>query len=307
MSDNELLNVELSRSTFLKASAGIAASLFLSELIDQKSAIGLSMEEFSKVPSWSQDFSKMPNGQPDPKYWNYITGNIVPGYNDQAQTYTSSPSNIRIENGVLILEAKLQNKDNRQYTSSEIETQGKFGFVHGKLEASIRLPKGIGTWPAAWLLPTNPKWNPKKYGLTGPAANWELNGEIDIMETVGFESPRVYPGIHTESNFSKKASKPFNITVPNDTTEFHTYGVEKTADSIVFTLDGQPKRRIVKTSNNPEDWPFEQEYYLIFDLALGGQWGSIDKKQFPETDGIDNSKSPWLMEVKNISFYDQVN
>jgi beta-glucanase (GH16 family) len=304
---SEILEAKISRSTFLKVSATLASSLFLADFIDDRSAEGITTEQFSNTPSWSQDFSKMKNGRLDRKYWNYVTGNTVPGYTDDAETYTNSPSNVRIEDGVLILEAILQNKDDRKYTSSEVDTQGKFGFVHGKLEATIRLPKGIGTWPAAWLLPTNPKYNPAKFGLTGPGANWELNGEIDFMETTGFEGNRVYPDIHTTSTYSETNSNPFNITVPNDTNQFYTYGLEKTAESIVFTLNGKPVRRIDKMSNNPESWPFEQEFYLIFNLAMGGEWGSIDEKQFPTTDGIQNSNSPWLMEIKNIDFFEPIN
>jgi len=295
-------DARFSRADFLKGAIALSSGLYLSQ-IPQIESSGANTEQFATTPSWSQDFSKMKNGQPDPKYWNYVLGNTVPGYNYEAETLTKNPNNVRIENGVLVIEARVQNKNDRQYTSAYITTQGKFGFEYGKLETSLKLPNGIGTWPAAWLLPTKPKYNPAPYGLTGSDASWKINGEIDFAEAIGFMPGFVYPSDHTAANFSQKLSDPFHKTVKNDTSVFHTYGVEKLPSNITFTFDGKPYLTIPKRSDSPIEWPFEQEYFLILNLAMGGKWGGMDKNSTTNSAGIDNASGPWKYEIESINFY----
>ncbi|HUC88313.1 MAG TPA: glycoside hydrolase family 16 protein, partial [Candidatus Binatia bacterium] len=226
---------QMTRLEFLRGVAALTGSLLIPQSFYKESNGAAVSERFSPNPSWVQDFSKMADGQPDPEYWNYVLGNTVPGYNNEAETLTNRPSNIRIQNGLLVIEARVQEDNDRQYTSAEIDTQGKFGFEYGKLEVNLKLPEGIGTWPAAWLLPTKPKYNPLKYGLTVPNGNWRINGEIDFAEAIGAMPGYVYPSVHTSSNFGKTNNDPVHLDIPNDTTAFHTYGVEKLPDSIVFT------------------------------------------------------------------------
>lgn len=176
-------------------------------------------------------------------------------------------------------------------------------MVSGTL--NLKIPSGIGTWPAAWLLPTNPRYNPARFGLEQNGGNnWLLNGEIDLMETVGSEAGLIYPDVHTvdHDKAEKNNPNPFSLSVPDDAENFHTYGVEKSANSIVFTLDGTPYHRFDKTSNSPLLWPFDQRYFLILNLAMGGTWGGMSKAEFPPN-GIDDSKSPWLMKVRSIAYY----
>ena len=272
---------EISRAEFLKFTALIASGLLLPNWLGVDVARATesrisSSEQFDTAPSWEQDFSRLPDGQPSAKYWNYVTGNIVPGYNNEAETYTDRPRNVRVEDGVLIIEALEESFDGRKCTSGRIDTQGKFDFTFGKLEVDLRIPSGIGSWPAAWLLPSNPRYNPAQFGLRGASADWELNGEIDFMETVGSEIGKIYPDVHTVANdkVEQKNLNPFFKSVPDDAVNFHRYGIEKLPDSIVFTLDGFPYHRFNKPADSPLSWPFDQNYFLVLNLAMGGTWGN---------------------------------
>jgi beta-glucanase (GH16 family) len=75
---------------------------------------------------------------------------------------------------------------------------------------------------------------------------------------------------------------------------FHRYGIIKTPNKITFTIDGKPYASRSKKSNSPLDWPYNQPYYLILNLAIGGKWAGAN--------GIDNASAPWLMQVKSISY-----
>lgn len=244
--------------------------------------------------TWTYDFTKRPNGVLSRLDWNFESGTDVSNYNGEAQAYTSNTQNVRIEAGKLIIEAKPQNLDGKQYTSARINTQGKFDFTYGTLEVDMKLPTGNGTWPAAWLLPANPKYQANTYGITATSPYaWALNGEIDFEESVGYIPGQNIPAIHSFNEVQRASTYSPGI-VPTSATDFHRYGVIKTPDSITFTIDGVPYNSRHKTSNDPREWPYDQPYYLILDLALGGSWAGAH--------GIDNSTAPWQLQVKSISY-----
>lgn len=261
-------------------------------------AIAIHGEQFSKLPDWEQNFTRMPDGSLDNRFWNIVTsqnGLQIAGYNHEAEAYTDHPRNVRIENGLLVLEAVKQNYEGRHYTSARINTQGKFDFTHGKLEADMRLPAGRGTWPAFWLLPDHPRYNQAKYGVAQDQNfGWLLNGEIDIMEAIGAEPNLNQPDAHT---YSARKTDQFTKAVPvkNMYQGFHRYGLEKTPASLIFTLDGMAVYEVKRTSDDPKKWPYEQPYYPILNLAIGGDWANQK--------GIDNSSAPWKLEVKSVRYY----
>jgi len=124
---------------------------------------------------WSDEFNKP--GKPDPAKWGYDLGNGENGWgNNELEYYTDDPKNVRVENGNLVIEAIKESKEGFNYTSTRIVSKGKGDWTYGRIEIKARLPKGRGTWPAIWMLPT--EW---KYG------GWPESGEIDIMEHVGFD------------------------------------------------------------------------------------------------------------------------
>jgi len=255
------------------------------------------------VPTWEQDFSKMPDGPVDPKVWNIVTGNLIPSYNKEAETYTDRRQNVRIQDGSLVLEGHKESYDDMRYTSGRIDTHGKFAFKTGRLEATIELPQGTGTWPAFWLLPDQPKYLPGDYGVDPNSDNaYAVNGELDIMEAVGFEPNQVHNN-HWSYNAVNQNQDLTNTTdLPTAETAYHTYGIEKTPGKLVFTYDGKVVQTIEKSANaSPLEWPFEQAFYPIFNLALGGTWGGQESNQYPP-DGIQGN-GPWQMKVRNLRYF----
>jgi beta-glucanase (GH16 family) len=126
------------------------------------------------------------SGTPDSTKWNYDLGDGCPnncGYgNNEAQYYTNDLKNVRVENGMLIIEAHKDSLGGKAYTSTRMVSKGKGDWLYGRIEVKAKLPRGKGTWPAIWMLSTD--W---KYG------GWPESGEIDIMEHVGYD-----PGVFME-------------------------------------------------------------------------------------------------------------
>lgn len=243
---------------------------------------------------WTYDFANVPSGELDRKIWNVENSRTKADYNDEAQTFTNRTDNVRVENGVLVLEAKSESRDGQRYTSGRIDTEGSFAFNYGTLEIEAKIPRGVGTWPAAWMMPSNPRYKAEDF----PSANnqehiWSLNGELDFLESVGYLPGQNIPASHSYNSRGREALlTPGFISNPYD--EFHRYGIIKKAESIEFTIDGQVYARRDKTSTDPLEWPFDQPYYLILNLSLGGEWA--------DRYGIDDASGPWRYEIKTIKY-----
>lgn len=244
--------------------------------------------------SWTYNFNQHPDGPLSQDNWNFDVGNKVADYNNEAQSYTSSQGNVRVENGVLVIEAKPENSGGKLYTSARINTFNKFDFVYGTLEVDMMLPKGVGTWPAAWLLPSKNIYKPGDYGISQDnELRWALNGEIDFAEAIGS-----IPGQNIPANHSYNSVHSSSMYTPGFVetayTQYHRYGIVKTHDKLTFTLDGVPYASRERKSDNPLDWPYDQPYYLIINLALGGKWAGQE--------GIDNISAPWQLKVRSVSY-----
>lgn len=234
---------------------------------------------------WSDEFNE--EGLPDSTKWGYEVGGSGWG-NNELQYYTAKrPENARIENGKLIIEARKEVYEGKNYTSARLLTQGKVEWKHGRIEALAKLPAGRGTWPAIWML-----------GADIATVGWPRSGEIDIMEHVGFDEGVVHGTIHTEAyNHAKKTEKGKAISVKNVATAFHLYAIEWTADQIDFFVDYQKYYTVQKSVLGSElaQWPFEQPFYLILNVAVGGNWGGQK--------GVDESIWPQRMEVDYVRVY----
>jgi beta-glucanase (GH16 family) len=243
---------------------------------------------------WSDEFDKP--GQPDPANWDYETGFIR---NNEAQYYTRARSeNARIENGMLIIEARkerfknpafvpdaqaagrVRGREFADYTSASITTRGKASWTYGRIEVRAKLPSGRGTWPAIWMLGTN-----------GREVGWPTCGEIDIMEFVGFEPGIIHANIHTgKYNHVKKTGKGSQITVPDASEGFHVYALEWDKERLDFFVDEKKYFTYVNEGSGFEAWPYDKAQYLILNLAIGGAWGAakgIDESIFPQRYYID--------------------
>ena len=218
--------------------------------------------EYSLV--WSDEF----NGDKlDESVWNYNTGGNGWG-NNELQYYTTRPENIRIVNGCLEIEARKENYENREYTSSRIYSKGKKSFLYGKMEARIKFPGGKGTWPAFWMM--------------GESGNWPKCGEIDIIEHIGSQDTRASFALHTQEKNGMNgknwhSTHFFDYPLSND---FHVYGVEwcqeeeNGKDRIRFTVDGVEYATAWENKIGDHDsWPFYKPHYFILNLAIGGNMG----------------------------------
>lgn len=240
---------------------------------------------FESQPVWQDEFDK--NGLPDPTKWDYDVGGSGWG-NNELQFYTRAVAkNARVEDGKLIIEAHKEDFENRKYTSARLVTKKKGDWLYGRLVVRAKLPRGVGTWPAAWMLATN-----QTYGTT----YWPDNGEIDIMEHVGFDPNKVHGNIHTKAfNHSIGTNKGNSTMVPTAMSEFHDYIVEWTPTQIKFFVDEKNYFTFYKESSEWQKWPFDKPFHLILNIAIGGSWGGQK--------GIDDSVFPQRLEVEHVRVY----
>jgi beta-glucanase (GH16 family) len=153
------------------------------------------------------------------------------------------------------------------------------------VEVRAKLPKGNGTWPAIWMMPAR-----NTYG------GWPHSGEIDIMEHVGFNPDTVFSTVHTgKYNHMKGTQKGKNILLPTATSEFHVYTLEWEENEIRSYVDGIHYFIFKNEKQGPEVWPYDQPFYLILNLAIGGGLGGRH--------GIDNSLFPHTFEIDYVRVY----
>lgn len=225
---------------------------------------------------WSDEFNG--KGLPDPSKWNYDVGGNGFG-NNEAQFYTlNRPENARMENGNLVIEARKEKWKNNSYTSARLLTKGKFSFQYGTVEVRARLPKGRGTWPAIWMMSENMK-------------KWPDDGELDIMEHVGFNQGYIHASVHTQKyNHIRGTQKTDTLFVKDVSERFHVYKAVWTPEKIDVYVDDMKFFTYENKEKVYEAWPFDQPCFIILNLAIGGFWGGkegIDDGVFPQKYYID--------------------
>lgn len=228
--------------------------------------------------SWSDEFNY--TGLPDSSKWKFETGGHGWG-NHELQYYTETDTtNAIIKNGLLKITAHKKQFDKNQYTSAKLITKGRKLFQYGRIEVRAKLPAGRGTWPAIWML-----------GDNIDKADWPDCGEIDIMEHVGFKKDTVYGSIHTKSfNHSIGTQVTKGILIENPYTSFHTYAIEWTPEKISFFFDDKQYLGFDNQHKTTAEWPFDAPFYLILNLAVGGDWGGqqgVDDPIFPASMYVD--------------------
>jgi beta-glucanase (GH16 family) len=235
--------------------------------------------EFESTPVWQDEFSV--NGSPDAAKWGYDVGGDGWG-NNELQYYTNG-NNAAVNNGILKIEARKENFSGRLYTSSRMVTKGKGDWLFGRFEIKAKLPKGRGTWPAIWMLPTD--W---VYG------GWPNSGEIDIMEHVGFDQNKVHITIHTKAlNHTLNTQRGAYRIVPTASDEFHVYRLDWASYGIRGYIDGDLVFEYTNPNTNSDYWPFDKRFHLLLNIAIGGSWGGqqgVDDTIFPATMEIDYVK-----------------
>ena len=209
--------------------------------------------------------------------WSYELGDGCPNLcgwgNNELQEYTVD--NHRLEDGMLIISAKKGSNSN--YTSTRIKTKGKQEFQYGRIEARVKVPSGAGMWPAFWALGNDIETN-----------SWPNCGEIDIVEYVGKNPGQIFTSVHTPSSYGNTVNSMIT-NVPNVEEDFHNYAVEWNENFIDFFFDDTRVYTYSVQTKNQNTWPFNKPFFLIINLAIGGNFGGpvANNIQFPREFIID--------------------
>jgi len=231
---------------------------------------------------WSDEFNY--SGLPDSSKWNYEVGGHGWGNNEKQFYLEKSLENSFVKDGLLHIIALKKDFNNSKYTSSKLTTYKRISVQYGKIEVMAKLPKGKGTWPAIWMLPES---------LQEKRERWPLCGEIDIMEHVGKNPGSIHTSLHSELYNHVKGTQITHFEILLDVFEtFHKYGIEWSNEYIKFFVDDKLFFESYKGQDNRvatnEGWPFDKPFYLILNLAIGGNWGGeVDDSIFPNEMQID--------------------
>ncbi len=220
---------------------------------------------------WSDEFNG--NGSIDHEKW-FCQTKLPPGgswWGGLIQHYTDRMENSYLKNGYLHITAKKEQFDDqneiKQYTSARLNS--KFAFTYGRLEVRAKLPTGVGTWPAIWMLNKNINedgayWQKQGFGKV----NWPTCGEIDILEYWGKKQNYVQSAVHNASSYGYKVENLGGQHVRNASDEFHLYSLEWTKEKIVFKVDGVQHFVYSPSIKNASTWPYDSDYYIILNLAI---------------------------------------
>lgn len=220
---------------------------------------------------WSDEFNG--NGAVNPENWFHQTQLPTGGnwFGGLIQHYTNREDNSNLKNGLLNLVAKKEIFDDqgeiKQYTSARLNS--KFAFTYGRVEVRAKLPTGIGTWPAIWMLSKNidedgAYWDNQGYGTT----NWPACGEIDILEHWGKNPNYVQSAVHNTSSYGDKVENIGGQNVENVSDQFHIYSMEWTDEKIVFRVDGAEHYVYNPSIKNSDTWPYDSDQYILFNIAV---------------------------------------
>jgi len=218
--------------------------------------------------AWSDEF----NGTSlDAGAWTFESGDGCPNVcgwgNNELEYYTNNTNNLFFQDGKMIIEAKAEAFGGKNYTSARIKTQGKKTFKFGRIDIRALLPKGKGIWPALWLLPQD-----NVYG------GWPRSGEIDLLELIGSEPAKAVGTAHYGPGpGSTYISRNYSLSSGTFNDEFHVFSLEWKADQMKWFVDGTLYSTINKADLGANNYPFNEQFFFIVNLAVGGNWpGSPD-------------------------------
>lgn len=260
---------------------------------------------------WSDEFD---GGQIDRTKWDFDHGTYLPtstndwqpGWgNQELEFYTARPENASLKDGLLHIRAIKESYKGAHYTSARLKTKGHFSKKYGRFEFRAKLPTGKGMWPAIWMLPEQ-----EKYG------GWAASGEIDILEARGQEPEKVLGTLHYGSKWPANTHTGKDYIFPDKGTiaDFHVYALEWEPGEIRWLVDDKvyqtqnfwwscsdtdgPKgvEPVNESELNPWPAPFDQPFYIVMNLAVGGQFlGNPDA----------STKFPAEMQVDYVRVYDK--
>ena len=240
--------------------------------------IFLGVTQYSLGQNWTLVWQDEFNGSIGPD-WVFETGNGYSGWgNNELQYYRRE--NASIENGNLVITARRENVDGYQYTSARMKTQGRKSWRHGRIEARIKMPSFMGSWPAFWMLGDN---------IT--SVGWPKCGEIDIMEHVNTEN-LTHGTIHWEDHNNLYAN--YSGSTSTNVTQYQIYAVEWDSNSIKWFLNGNLYHEASIAGGVNGTSEFQNTFFILLNMAIGGNWPGFD---------IDNSAFPAKMYVDYVRVY----
>ncbi len=205
---------------------------------------------------WSDEFN---SGAIDRTNWTYDLGGNGWG-NVEMEYYTDRTENARVENGMLIIEARQEQYERLPYTSARLNTRGLHEFKYGRIEARMKLPSGQGIWPAFWMMGSN--------------AGWPLCGEMDIMEYVGKTPNTIYQTAHGPGySGAKGIGAHFVLPAASLKDDFHVYAIDWEPEDIRWYIDGQQVFQVTPALIPAGSlWVFDHPFFILLNLAVGGSW-----------------------------------
>lgn len=234
---------------------------------------------FDGTAAWTEEFNV--DGAPDANKWSYDIGGNGWG-NNELQYYTDG-LNASVAGGVLKIIAKKETFSGKDYTSSRLVTKNKADWLYGRVEVKAKLPKGRGTWPAIWMLPTE-----NAYG------GWPNSGEIDIMEHVGYDPNNVHFTLHATAFFGSNG-KGGAKNIPGATDNFHIYRLDWAPYGIRGYFDNEKVFEYLNPGASFTTWPYDKKFHLLLNIAVGGTWGGAQ--------GVDDTVFPATLEVDYVRVY----
>ena len=224
--------------------------------IKNSTQVSITIKEIVPVLFWSEEFNT--DGAPDSTKWGYDIGKGDWGWgNNELEYYTNRMENSIVQGGVLKVTAMKEDYNGSGYTSARLITKNKFAFTYGKVEIRAKLPAGVGTWPATWML-----------GSDNATVGWPKCGEIDIMEHLGRTLNTIYGTLHYPGRSGGNADGSTTV-IANVTTDFHIYSMDWSAGAVKLYVDGV----LFHTTVNSPGMPFNHDFFFIVNMALGGNFG----------------------------------
>ncbi|MEM9261426.1 MAG: glycoside hydrolase family 16 protein, partial [Bacteroidota bacterium] len=244
---------------------------------DESDAPAAVQDSFTQLV-WADEFDG--SGPLDSTKWAYDIGGHGWG-NQELQYYTDRLENARREDGHLLIEARQESFEGSTYTSARLVTRDRQTWQRGRVAVRAKLPTGLGTWPAIWMLGQNIK-----------EVGWPTCGEIDIMEHLGFSQDTVYGTVHTDAfNHIKGTERSGHVHIAGASDDFHTYHIDWHDDHIDFGVDDEVYFTFNKVENATDaEWPYDKPHYLLLNIAVGGSWGGsrgVDSIIWPQRMVVD--------------------
>lgn len=236
---------------------------------------GCERDDFQKLEerkwqlTWSDDFNGTAGQLPDAAKWSFDLGTGQDGWgNQELQVYTNSPQNVSLDGqGNLVITAI---QSGNSFTSARIKTQGLFAQQYGRFEARLKTPYGPGIWPAFWMIGNNVE-----------TVGWPQCGEIDIMELRGQEPHIIHGSVHGPGySGSNPVTRSYALMNARFDTDYNIFAIEWDEKKIDFFVNDYLYQRVTP-DDVPGEWVFDQPFFLILNLAVGGNYVGFPLPQTP--------------------------